>query len=177
MLQSIRRTAEQKWLMYIVLGLLALIFAAWGAYGLVNSMAGAAAMRGGGGRKSRSESARSAWLNQQTQYQQRLGGEIPEAQKVFLQDRILESLIRERPCSRALARSGLPVSAKDVTTRRSARSLRSRLGRQILPEGARELLAAGGDHPRPPSRRNCAALCSVPRSRTAFAASDFQTPA
>src|SRR5271154_769096 len=97
MLQSIRDKLEsQKWLTYIVLGLLALIFAAWGAYGLVNFNAtGSTYAAEAGGQKVSIESARNAWLNQQQQYQQRLGSEIPEAQKPFLQDRILESLIRE----------------------------------------------------------------------------------
>ncbi len=96
MLQSIRDGLQsQKWLMYIVLTL-ALIFAAWGAYGLVNFNAGVSTYAAeAGGQKVPIESARSAWLNQQAQYQQRLGGEIPAAQKAFLQDRILESLIRE----------------------------------------------------------------------------------
>ena len=39
MLQSIRDGLQShKWLMYIVLGALALIFAAWGAYGIVGKV-------------------------------------------------------------------------------------------------------------------------------------------
>ena len=78
MLQSIRDGLQsQKWLMYIVLGLLALIFAAWGAYGLVNfNGAGSTYAAEAGGQKVSIESARTAWLNQQTQYQQvaQIGG-------------------------------------------------------------------------------------------------------
>src|SRR5689334_4887073 len=97
MLQSIRDGLQShKWLMYIVLGTLALIFAAWGAYGIVNFNAGGSTYAAeADGQKVSIEVARNAWINQQTQYQQRLGGEIPAAQKAFLQDRILESLIRE----------------------------------------------------------------------------------
>ncbi|MFK5098384.1 SurA N-terminal domain-containing protein, partial [Klebsiella pneumoniae] len=41
MLQSIRDGLQsRKWLMYLVLGALALVFAAWGAYGIVNFNAG-----------------------------------------------------------------------------------------------------------------------------------------
>ena len=97
MLQSIRDGLQShKWLMYIVLGALALIFAAWGAYGIVNFNTGGSTYAAeADGQKVPIESARNAWINQQTQYQQRLGGEIPPAQKAYLQDRILEGLIRE----------------------------------------------------------------------------------
>jgi peptidyl-prolyl cis-trans isomerase D len=116
MLQSIRDGLQsQKWLMYIVLGLLALIFAAWGAYGLVSFNAGGSTYAAeAGGQKIPIESARSAWLNQQTQYQQRLGGEIPPAQKAFLQDRILESLIREALLTERSRELGYRVSETDV---------------------------------------------------------------
>ena len=46
------------------------------------------------------------------QYQQRLGCEIPEAQKAFLQDRILESLIREALLTEAIEQ----LLAGDVET-------------------------------------------------------------
>ena len=97
MLQSIRDKLEsQKWLTYVVLGLLALIFAAWGAYGLVNFNSGATTYAAeAGGAKIPVEQARNAWLNQQTLYQQRLGREIPPEQKAQLQDQILESLVRD----------------------------------------------------------------------------------
>jgi peptidyl-prolyl cis-trans isomerase D len=116
MLQSIRDGLQsQKWLMYIVLGLLALVFAAWGAYGLVNFNAGGSTYAAeAGGQKVSIESARSAWLNQQAQYQQRLGGEIPPAQKAFLQDRILESLIREALLTERSHDLGYRVSETDV---------------------------------------------------------------
>ena len=93
MLQSIRDGLQShKWLMYIVLGALALIFAAWGAYGIVNFNTGSSSYAAeAGGQKVSIESARNAWISQQTQYQQRLGGEIPPAEKAFLQDRLLES--------------------------------------------------------------------------------------
>jgi len=97
MLQSIRDKLEsQKWLTYVVLGLLALIFAAWGAYGLVSFNGGGSTYAAeAGGQKIPVEQARNAWLNQQTMYQQRLGREIPPEQKAMLQDQILESLIRD----------------------------------------------------------------------------------
>ena len=97
MLQSIRDKLEsQKWLTYVVLGLLALIFAAWGAYGLVNFNSGGSTYAAeAGGQKIPVEQARNAWLNQQTQYQQQLGREIPPDMKARMQDQLLEQMIRQ----------------------------------------------------------------------------------
>ena len=116
MLQSIRDGLQsRKWLMYTVLGALALVFAAWGAYGIVSFNAGGSSYAAeADGQKVSIESARSAWLNQQTQYQQRLGGEIPPAQKAFLQDRLLEGLIREALLTQRSHELGYRVSENDV---------------------------------------------------------------
>jgi peptidyl-prolyl cis-trans isomerase D len=177
MLQSIRDGLQsQKWLMYIVLGLLALIFAAWGAYGLVNFNGGGSTYAAeAGGQKVSIESARSAWLNQQTQYQQRLGGEIPEAQKVFLQDRILESLIREALLTERSRDLGYRVGAKDVT-----QAIREEPAFQIegkySPEVARERLAQAGITPAAFEAELRGAL-QRSQIQNGIAASDFQTPA
>jgi len=116
MLQSIRDGLQRhKWLMYIVLGSLALIFAAWGAYGIVSFNAGGSTYAAeADGQKVPIETARAAWLNQQTQFQQRLGGEIPPAQKAFLQDRLLESMIRDTLLIERSRKLGYRVSAQDV---------------------------------------------------------------
>src|SRR6201996_443822 len=106
MLQSIRDKLErQKWLTYVVLGLLALIFAAWGAYGLVNFNSIGS---------NYADQARNALLNQQTVYQQRLGKEIPPEQKAQLQDQILESLIRDSLLNERSKDLGYRVSDADV---------------------------------------------------------------
>jgi peptidyl-prolyl cis-trans isomerase D len=116
MLQSIRDGLQShKWLMYIVLGALALIFAAWGAYGIVNFNTGGSSYAAeADGQKVSIESARNAWINQQTQYQQRLGGEIPPAQKAFLQDRLLEALIRETLLTERSRSLGYRVGEQNV---------------------------------------------------------------
>lgn len=118
MLQSIRDGLQShKWLMYTVLGALALIFAAWGAYGIVDvSIGGSNYAAEAGGQKVSLESARNAWLQQQTQYQQRLGGEIPPEQKRMLQDHLLESLIRDALLTERAHDLGYRVSEKDVLT-------------------------------------------------------------
>src|SRR5256886_10610611 len=89
----------QKWLAYLVLGALALVFAAWGAYGVVNlSFGGSNYAAEANGSKISLEEAREAWLRQQTQWQQRLGGaEIPAPLRGKLQDQVLEGLIGRAP--------------------------------------------------------------------------------
>src|SRR6202048_3108588 len=97
MLQRIGTSRKgQKWLAYLVLGSLALVFAAWGAYGVVNlSFGGSNYAAEADGSKISLEEARNAWLRQQTQWQQRLGGaDIPPALRNRLQDQVLEGLIR-----------------------------------------------------------------------------------
>src|SRR2546423_13023551 len=96
MLQKIGDSLKgQKWLAYLVLGALALVFAAWGAYGVVNlSFGGSNYAAEANGSKISLEEARDAWLRQQTQWQQRLGGaEIPPPLRAKLQDQGLEGLI------------------------------------------------------------------------------------
>lgn len=145
MLQSIRDGLQsRKWLMYLVLGALALVFAAWGAYGIVNFNAGGSTYAAeAGGQKIPIETARNAWINQQSQYQQRLGGEIPAAQKAFLQDRLLESLIRE---SLLTARShDLGYRVSEQTVRDAIRSEPAfQIEGQYSSEVARERLAQAG---------------------------------
>ncbi|HYL69718.1 MAG TPA: peptidyl-prolyl cis-trans isomerase [Candidatus Dormibacteraeota bacterium] len=84
-----------KWIAYVILGVLSLVFAAWGAYGIVNlNFGGSNYAAEAGGAKIPLEDARSAWLRQQAQWQQRLGGaELPAVLKNQLQDQVLEGLI------------------------------------------------------------------------------------
>ena len=97
MLQKIRDSLQgQRWLAYLVLGALAVVFAAWGAYGIVNlNFGGSNYAAEANGSKISLEDARNAWLRQQSMWQQRLGGsELPAPLRTRLQDQVLESLIR-----------------------------------------------------------------------------------
>jgi len=97
MLQRIRDSLQgQKWLAYLLLGALAVVFAAWGAYGIVNlNFGGSNYAAEANGSKISLEDARSAWLRQQSMWQQRFGGsELPAPLRTRLQDQVLESLIR-----------------------------------------------------------------------------------
>lgn len=94
MLQRIRDgLSRHKWLQYTLLGALALVFAAWGAYGIVNLNVDSANYAAeAGGQKISIQQARNGWL----QMQQRFGGaELPEALRTHFQDQVLEGLIRD----------------------------------------------------------------------------------
>ena len=92
MLQSIRDgLGRHKWLQYTLLGALALVFAAWGAYGIVNlNVENASYAAEAGGQKISLQEARNAWLRQQEQFG---GAELPDAFRAHFQDQILERLI------------------------------------------------------------------------------------
>ena len=94
MLQRIRDgLGRHKWLQYTLLGALALVFAAWGAYGIVNlNVDNANYAAEAGGQKISIQQARNGWL----QMQQRFGGaELPDMLRTHFQDQVLEGLIRD----------------------------------------------------------------------------------
>jgi peptidyl-prolyl cis-trans isomerase D len=97
MLQRIRDGLQsQKWLAAVVLGALAVVFAAWGAYGIVDLSIGAGSYAAKvDGEKVPVKDAQEAWQRQQTQWQQRFGGELPVELKGKLQDQLLEGMVRD----------------------------------------------------------------------------------
>ena len=79
---------------YTILGAIALVFVAWGAYGIVDVGIGQSAYAAKvDGEKIPLETARQAWLEQQAQAARAFGGEIPEDRKAQLQQSVLEGLI------------------------------------------------------------------------------------
>src|SRR5450755_153419 len=97
MLQKIRDSLQsQRWLAIVVLGALALVFAAWGAYGIVNINVGVGDYAAKvGSEKLSLQEVREDWMRRQSQWQQRFGGEIPAEMKATVQNSLLESLIRD----------------------------------------------------------------------------------
>src|ERR1700736_2305731 len=113
MLQRIGDSLKgQKWLAYLVLGALALVFAAWGAYGIVNlNFGGSNYAAEANGSKIALEDAHSAWMRQQTQWQQRLGGaDLPAELRARFQDQVLEGLIRNALLTERTRNLGYRVS-------------------------------------------------------------------
>jgi peptidyl-prolyl cis-trans isomerase D len=97
MLQKIRDSLQsQRWLAIVVLGALALVFAAWGAYGIVNINVGVGDYAAKvGSEKLSLQEVREDWMRRQSQWQQRFGAEIPAEMKATVQNSLLESLIRD----------------------------------------------------------------------------------
>ena len=146
MLQRIGDTLKgQKWLAYILLGALAVVFAAWGAYGIVNLSFGASNYAAeANGAKISLEEARSAWLRQQAQWQQRLGAaELPAPLRSRLQDQVLESLIRDALIAERTHDLGYRVSFAEL--RQAVVSQPAfQIGGEYSPEAAKAALAQAG---------------------------------
>ncbi|HEY2590752.1 MAG TPA: peptidyl-prolyl cis-trans isomerase [Steroidobacteraceae bacterium] len=108
--------SSRKWLTYTLFGALAIIFAAWGAYGIatVNFGTGNNAARVNGA-VIPYEQVRNAWLQQQSQWQQRFGGDMPAAVKSELENQLLEQFIRTTLMAEHTRKLGYRVSDQDLT--------------------------------------------------------------
>ena len=176
MLQRIRDSLEsQKWLTYVVLGLLAIIFAAWGAYGIVNlSVGGATYAAKAGGAEISVEDARTAWQRAQSQWQQRLGGEIPAQQKTLLQDQLLESMVRDRLLADRAHDLGYRVSGEKITAAVQSEP-RFQIAGQYSPDAAKAALSQAGIAP-DAFEAEMRRYLQRGELESAIAASDFLTP-
>jgi peptidyl-prolyl cis-trans isomerase D len=117
MLQSIRDgLGRHKWLQYGLLGALALVFAAWGAYGIVNlNVDNANYAAEAAGQKITIEEARNAWSRQEARLQQQFGGaDLPEILRSHFQDQVLEGLIRDALIAQRTHDLGYRVTDADV---------------------------------------------------------------
>ncbi|MDE2136368.1 MAG: peptidylprolyl isomerase [Gammaproteobacteria bacterium] len=96
-LKGTEGSGKRKWITYFFVGALSIVFAAWGAYGIVNLSFGEPNYAAeAGGTKITLEQARNNWLREQSQWQQRLGGaELPAELRARLQDQVLEGMIRD----------------------------------------------------------------------------------
>jgi peptidyl-prolyl cis-trans isomerase D len=98
MLQNIGdKLKSQRWLAIVVLGGLALIFALWGAYGVVNMSFGAPdyGLKINGEPVS-TDTLNRAWQERQAQAEQMLkGGDLNELQKSLMQQQLIEQYVRE----------------------------------------------------------------------------------
>ena len=112
MLQRIRDSLQAKrWVAGTVLGALALVFAAWGAYGIVDLSIGSGNYAAKvNGEKISVKEAQEGWQRRQQEYEQQFRNEIPAAMKTGLQDQFLEDLVRERLISEHSKDLGYRVS-------------------------------------------------------------------
>jgi peptidyl-prolyl cis-trans isomerase D len=145
MLQKITDTIEtHKWLWYSILGALALVFAAWGAYGIVNlNFSTSSYAAEAGGQTISLDAARNAWLREQGQLQQQYGGNIPAAVQKGAQDQVLESLISDALVSEDTEKLGYRVSEPELIE--AIQSVPSfQVAGHYSPDAAKEVLAQNG---------------------------------
>ncbi len=106
---------SRKWLTYILFGALAFIFAAWGAYGVATlqftSSTDAAKVNG---ETIPYTQVRQAWLQQQADWAQRFGGDMPAAVRTQLENQLLEQFIRDTLMAQHTRQLGYRVSDPEL---------------------------------------------------------------
>ncbi len=176
-LKGTEGSAKRKWITYIFVGALSIVFAAWGAYGIVNlSFGGSNYAAEAGGSKITLEEARNAWLREQAQWQQRSGGtDIPAELRARLQDQVLEGMISRALIAKRTHDLGYRVG-HDELIEAVHNEPAFQISGQYSPDAARDALARAGMTPEAfqEELRN-----ELRRSQleNAIRGSDFLTPA
>lgn len=103
----------KKIVAYLLLIPLALVFAIWGATGIVDmNIAGTGTYAAKvNGTEISTDSVREAWSDQQARWQQQFGGDIPEDTRKLLQDNLIETFVRRALISERSSESGYRVDA------------------------------------------------------------------
>lgn len=106
----------QRWLATLVLGCLALVFAVWGAYGIVNISFGAPdyALKVNGERIS-NDTLNRAWQERQAQYQRMLNGsEMPDEMKISMQQKLVDEYVRSTLLRQRAAEDGFRATPQQI---------------------------------------------------------------
>ena len=100
-----------RWVAYTIIGALVLVFAAWGAYGVVDMSLtqGDYAAKVNGEKVSAAE-MNDAWQRRLPQLMQAAGGQLTEEQRVLYQDQLLDSSIMGLAATQQARKVGLRVS-------------------------------------------------------------------
>jgi peptidyl-prolyl cis-trans isomerase D len=116
MLQRLRDSLQsQRWLAYTIIGALALVFAAWGAYGIVDISIGTGNYAAkANGEKISLQDAQNAWQRQQMAWQQRFGADLPPEMRAQMQDQVLESMVGDALLHKHATKMGYRVSDAQV---------------------------------------------------------------
>jgi peptidyl-prolyl cis-trans isomerase D len=145
MLQRIRDGLQsQRWLTYAVIGALVLVFAVWGAYGIVDLSIGTGNYAAkANGEKISIKEANDQWQRAQMEWQQRFGGELPADFKTRLQDQVLESLVTSALLQKHSRKLGYRVS--DAQVHEMIRQIPAfQVDGKFSPDAARAALANAG---------------------------------
>jgi len=116
MLQRIGDTFKaHKWLPYLFFGGITLLLVPWGVSGIANISFGSSTDAARvNGESIPYEQVRQAWLQQQAEWQQRLGGDMPAAVKTRLIDQLLEGYVRTALVTQRTHKLGYRVSDEQV---------------------------------------------------------------
>ncbi|HLQ12690.1 MAG TPA: SurA N-terminal domain-containing protein [Steroidobacteraceae bacterium] len=116
MLQNIGDTLKgQRWLAFLLLGLLILVFALWGAYGIVDLSFGTPSYAlKVNGEEVPANQVQNAWQEQQSKYQQQLKADIPPAMRTKLQEQLLDQYVRETLVRQRATERGFRVDDQAV---------------------------------------------------------------
>ena len=136
--------ATHKWFWYTILGVLALVFAAWGAYGIVNLNFGSSDYAATvNGQTITLQQAQNAWLRDQGQIDQAYGGNVPSALRKRLQGEVLEELINEALIAQRTDQLGYRVSEADLL--QAIRAVPAfQVGGHYSPQAAEDALTEAG---------------------------------
>ncbi|MBK6597932.1 MAG: SurA N-terminal domain-containing protein [Proteobacteria bacterium] len=105
----------QKWLAWIIIGAIALVFIAWGATGVVDFGFGPTAVAAKvDGEKITAQQAIRAWSDRQSQWQQQFKTEIPADEQAAQQDAVLEQLVLRNLLQQRLDDRGFAVSQEQL---------------------------------------------------------------
>jgi peptidyl-prolyl cis-trans isomerase D len=146
MLQRIRDSLQsQKWITYVVIGALILVFAAWGAYGIVDLSLGPPKYAAkANGEKISTQDLQQAWQRQQIALSRQFGGtEIPAELKTRMQDQMLEAMVSDALLHSHATKLGYRISADAVHN--EVRQLPAfQVEGKYSPEAARYALQSAG---------------------------------
>lgn len=118
MLQNIGdKLKTHRWVGMLLLGALGLIFAMWGAYGIVDLSTGAPSYAlQVNGEEIALDDVREAWQQRQSRLQQQIDGEIPAEQRRALQQQLLNEYIGATLLRQRARERGLRVDDRAVVT-------------------------------------------------------------
>jgi peptidyl-prolyl cis-trans isomerase D len=145
MLQAMRDGLQKhKWVTHVVIGALILVFAAWGAYGIVDLSIGTGNYAAkANGEKITIKQANDQWQRQQQMWQQRFGGDLPVELKARMQDELLEALVSDALLQKHARKMGYRIG--DDTVHEQIRQVpQFQLEGKYSPDAARFALASAG---------------------------------
>ena len=135
---------KSRWIAYLILGALILVFVAWGPYAAVDlSFAQGDYAAKVGGEKISATEINERWQQRLPQLLQATGGQLSEAQRVQLQDELLDSAVTALAATQHARKLGLRVS--DAQVEQSFRETPAfQVDGKFSATAARSMLASSG---------------------------------